>query len=463
MGARATTGLIALLVTLGTIGVTLGAVAGPAQAAGGGSTIRMVKVNAAQAPSQATKDQAKAKFKGTPTSPAKTGVAASPNIIDTRPPPPDPGPAPTTTIVPDSYYNGLSTDPYPTYEEVRDNNGQACVDLQIGLYLEGDPLNHLGFCEETYAEAQIIGPNGLRQAWVGFNTYTLHQTMLPGLPSRRATASLVVVPTPVQGFDPFGELDRWVVTIGYRCILSTAARSCDYRTQSGVTKTIGEWRATAGPTVFAYDFGDGDGWVNPTVGDNLSQYVTLLSINGDMPAGVVHQCDYGLPFRNQPPEFGVIQTGCVFPGVQSPLRRIRGDDPAVAAAGTHIYDAITNPNATYPPSKGGKPKVIPSLLRRTTIASKIDANRSAAKCSRNDPLLNNPLYQCDEYPFASTYEGAKSGGDYSVREIPYKDNERAGQYLLAFYAGWRILDGDYLQVYPTPPVSPPARVAIPAN
>ena len=53
--------------------------------------------------------------------------------------------------------------------------------------------------------------------------------------------------------------------------------------------------------------------------------------------------------------------------------------------------------------------------------------------------------------------------DYSVREIPYKDNERAGQYLLAFYAGWRILDGDYLQVYPTPPVSPPARVAIPAN
>ena len=62
---------------------------------------------------------------------------------------------------------------------------------------------------------------------------------------------------------------------------------------------------------------------------------------------------------------------------------------------------------------------------------------------------------------ASPYQGAKSGGDYSVREISKGDNEQSGQYLLAFYAAWRLLDGDAFRVYPTPSVSPPAGLSAP--
>lgn len=47
-------------------------------------------------------------------------------------------------------------------------------------------------------------------------------------------------------------------------------------------------------------------------------------------------------------------------------------------------------------------------------------------------------FQCDEYPFASTYEGAAIG-NFSVRYIPASANQAHGHYLASFYAYERIL------------------------
>ncbi|MGI5484726.1 NucA/NucB deoxyribonuclease domain-containing protein [Streptomyces lavendofoliae] len=59
--------------------------------------------------------------------------------------------------------------------------------------------------------------------------------------------------------------------------------------------------------------------------------------------------------------------------------------------------------------------------------------------------------QCDEYPFASTYEGSLKGDNrFSVRLIEGTDNEAGGRMLNSVYISNRILDGDpfYVQITP---------------
>lgn len=58
---------------------------------------------------------------------------------------------------------------------------------------------------------------------------------------------------------------------------------------------------------------------------------------------------------------------------------------------------------------------------------------------------------CDEYPFASTYEGAAFGDDrYSARLIDAADNQEAGRRLGQIFRQNRILDGDsfYVRIIP---------------
>ncbi|MYS95770.1 hypothetical protein GTY58_00180 [Streptomyces sp. SID5469] len=57
--------------------------------------------------------------------------------------------------------------------------------------------------------------------------------------------------------------------------------------------------------------------------------------------------------------------------------------------------------------------------------------------------------QCDEYPFATTYEGAAEYDydpdarkfNFSVRPIAKADNGAGGSLLLSFYAKNRLIDG----------------------
>ncbi|WP_050788558.1 MULTISPECIES: hypothetical protein [Actinomycetes] len=60
-------------------------------------------------------------------------------------------------------------------------------------------------------------------------------------------------------------------------------------------------------------------------------------------------------------------------------------------------------------------------------------------------------YQCDEYPFNTTQEGAARGdGRFSVQRISGPDNEAAGTWLGAWYSYDRILDSDEFYVDATP-------------
>ncbi|WP_229914412.1 NucA/NucB deoxyribonuclease domain-containing protein, partial [Streptomyces capitiformicae] len=63
--------------------------------------------------------------------------------------------------------------------------------------------------------------------------------------------------------------------------------------------------------------------------------------------------------------------------------------------------------------------------------------------------ITGKLRECDEYPFATTYEGSAEPDydadakkfNFSVKPIAKADNGAGGNLLLGFYAKNRIIDG----------------------
>ncbi|MFJ9738588.1 NucA/NucB deoxyribonuclease domain-containing protein [Streptomyces sp. NPDC101166] len=111
-----------------------------------------------------------------------------------------------------------------------------------------------------------------------------------------------------------------------------------------------------------------------------------------------------------------------------------GEYPELAQ---HIEDAQNLQNL---PGKHGTT----CYLTRLTDSKKINQNRGAACPGR----LPRRGLQCDEYPFASTWQGAKTGGgSFSRRMIDGAQNEDGGRALGRFYLYNRIIEKDKFLVW----------------
>ena len=115
-------------------------------------------------------------------------------------------------------------------------------------------------------------------------------------------------------------------------------------------------------------------------------------------------------------------------------------NPLVGPVAQHIYTAQT---AT--PANGGlitKWGVPPSVnssgapLFRDTNSADQTANNRAACGSVTVPTGDS----CDEYPMASTYEGAAFNSDYSIAIVPSSANSSQGGITSSFYTSNRVLD-----------------------
>ncbi|MBD0420253.1 hypothetical protein H0H10_14005 [Streptomyces sp. TRM S81-3] len=170
--------------------------------------------------------------------------------------------------------------------------------------------------------------------------------------------------------------------------------------------------------------------------------------------------------------------GCVFPGATPVLTySLSGTEAAVAQ---HILGAQTHPEYTYPrlpaEEEAQRDKRIPGQaingqpvhyglhrIHSTLNATDYQANREHkdGACYSTGPQAStyaglglNPApdtstQQCDEYPFASTLEGAASPDwDFSVQAVPTPDNASAGGKLIAYYNADRILAWDASLPYP---------------
>ncbi|MDT0386008.1 NucA/NucB deoxyribonuclease domain-containing protein [Streptomyces dubilierae] len=142
------------------------------------------------------------------------------------------------------------------------------------------------------------------------------------------------------------------------------------------------------------------------------------------------RCDNALPGASN-------QVGCVnLQAVPVISYSLTGPWPEVAQ---HIKDA----QATGLPGKYGTT----NYLTRLTDRKKIRENRGKA-CPSAAILPRPPGKSCDEYPFASTWQGAKYGsGEFSRRMVNAKQNTDAGKALKGFYTYSRVLEGDRFLVW----------------
>ncbi|MCL7496076.1 NucA/NucB deoxyribonuclease domain-containing protein [Streptomyces sp. MCA2] len=121
----------------------------------------------------------------------------------------------------------------------------------------------------------------------------------------------------------------------------------------------------------------------------------------------------------------------------------------------HIYDAQTKPATTWPTHDGKSiPGSIASGKRLMRLYKDWDANATQAykdnTKAKNDAcadLQRADGEDCDEYPFASSWEGAGAGdGNFSVRYVNDSQNRSAGASLVAWYNSDRILHFDQFYV-----------------
>ncbi|MFD9097673.1 hypothetical protein [Streptomyces collinus] len=125
------------------------------------------------------------------------------------------------------------------------------------------------------------------------------------------------------------------------------------------------------------------------------------------------------------------------------------------AEAQHVKTAFTHPEDTKPYMSAKKVpgQTVKDPLHRTVSAKRNSDNRSAAvkQCRRywGAGYSHGGTRDCDEYPFASTYEGAAEHDydpevrkfNFSVKPIAKEDNQAGGLILKGFYSKNRILDG----------------------
>ncbi|MGW7260490.1 NucA/NucB deoxyribonuclease domain-containing protein [Streptomyces sp. NPDC054834] len=141
----------------------------------------------------------------------------------------------------------------------------------------------------------------------------------------------------------------------------------------------------------------------------------------------VVRCDNALP--------GTSRIGCVMPYIPELVYSKSGDFPELAK---HIEYAQ---NTKHLPGKHGTT----NYLTRLTDKAKMKKNRSKACPSRRPRPAGK---ECDEYPFASTWQGASTGsGDFSWRMIPAAQNRDGGKALGNFYLYNRIIEKDKFLVW----------------
>ncbi|WP_162834397.1 NucA/NucB deoxyribonuclease domain-containing protein [Amycolatopsis circi] len=150
------------------------------------------------------------------------------------------------------------------------------------------------------------------------------------------------------------------------------------------------------------------------------------------------RCDSAPYFRYDP-------KSCISSDVIPWLPVYSGLLPEYAA---HLRQALDAPDTTFPPEP--HPKLIPGKyfygdstkpgLHRIPEGETGPNRAEKDKACPKIPTPHDPDEQCDEYPFASTMEGAASPvWDFSVKYIDGRQNGRGGNDLQALYQSSRIL------------------------
>ncbi|MFF9569799.1 NucA/NucB deoxyribonuclease domain-containing protein [Streptomyces sp. NPDC014685] len=157
--------------------------------------------------------------------------------------------------------------------------------------------------------------------------------------------------------------------------------------------------------------------------------------------------------------------GAIFSYDVSPLRYSTAAASEERGVALHVQKAFTAPATTLPqnPAKNVAGQSVSDPLHRLqkslgqTNLNRYNANRREAVkiCTSVDPKYASKGLECDEYPFASTYEGSaqsiyetsKPKNNFSALAIPAAENGKGGSQLATYYNDNRIIDGPNDEFY----------------
>ncbi|MGW2693823.1 NucA/NucB deoxyribonuclease domain-containing protein [Streptomyces sp. NPDC001296] len=259
-----------------------------------------------------------------------------------------------------------------------------------------------------------------------------------------------------------GDMSEITLTVDTTCTASAGSGPCNAVSGSPTTEPVEQW--VLGDEFLYYSFEQPVGAGADQVSNaHLNWHITVAG--GENGPVTRDGPDSGL--RCDSASY-IIQAGgsigCVFPWVAPQTLVIhRGTTPESAQ---NIWEAQNTPLSTQPPSAllGMPFKSIPGSpasgrpLHRDRDNITAHRNTARAACRTYFPgKYPAPNTDCDEYPFASTQEGAVDIGgfrNYVVKPIDSDDNQQAGRELGDFYADQRILgsndihDPFYVSVQP---------------
>lgn len=331
----------------------------------------------------------------------------------------------------------------------------GCVGLGGGSYWRYDSTgvgriyNRYQWCAWSLLKLQIKEMINNREYVTGELTYRM--TVI-GWGSKSANQILVRIYIDQVNADNGGKLTpgNASLTVNTSCDFVYFPTSCSTSPAAGQTATFLDF---ANGKVLEFTTttelppaGDND---NPDrkVGMNLN--VHFLASNTVQPGKIVDfgtlkpvvRCDGAGVNRG-----GFSGAACIFGGVV-PQWNLSKSDPVVDEVAQHVYDAINNPNSTVPPDPSGH-KIIPYNLTRTIDGNLNNAQRRRAiyQCSKYFTIQDEE--SCDEYPFASTYEGSFNDPEtnYSVKYVTAKKNTDEGRLRGTWYIYDRILELDGFRV-----------------
>lgn len=251
------------------------------------------------------------------------------------------------------------------------------------------------------------------------------------------------------------------------CISFSADKPCTADPGNGRVDTIAGWMA-AGHVDWEYTSPEG-----ALTGDKIAYFDfslnSLVAQQYPVPGIVIapgttgFRCD-SASYMKWP--VGIPSYGCVFDGVISTWKFMAKSD--VAETAKHVWTAQFKPNLTRPPSVGSK--MIPGSVRSGMPLDRLagatgsendvlhgkNRDKSTATCKVNfgKEYSRGNTRDCDEYPMASTREGAWTGdaqdedgtAHFSVRPLTKADNGAAGRLLNDFYLADRIINTDEFYV-----------------
>jgi hypothetical protein len=262
---------------------------------------------------------------------------------------------------------------------------------------------------------------------------------------------------------------EWPLSIQLPCSNADPDRTSDCFESSGQStvyrRSVREWELSAGT-----DFS----WTKNTVTTAVPAGKYQNELRGFFEVGlyIALEAPLGPEVTASPTELlrcdsatYVNGSKCVVPRVTSVLE-FSATDTTLSESSQFIRDAQTDITRTRPGIPGKKvPGVLGTGVALHRLYSAYDTNNDIKASRRKVPktcrMYWGPKYtagktkQCDEYPFATTYENAarvdtRTMYDYAVRAIKKEHNEAAGRIYGVWLGADRILDGDpfYVRIVP---------------